>query len=329
MCRITTKSSIVSFFVSAFLSLGLASPVVAADIIVGVGNTTPVHNQVGRALCRVVQVSLQGVTCETLSLDGGDQATPLAVLNNVRNGAIEMGIVTTDWAHFAYNKTGPVKFVDTKFDNLRTLLALHGEPFTIVARRDADINSLGDLKGKRVNIGSPGSNQRSVMDMLMAAQGWTAKSFQLAEELTESEQYLALCHNRVQAVVTTTAHPNSAIAKAIKLCDATLVSVSGEAVQKLVADQPYFGPLEISPGLYSGQEKGLATFGVRVAVLTTSDTSDDTAYSIVKAVMEDLREFTKLQPSLRQLQGKDMAKDIGASPYHPGAIKYFRESGTM
>jgi len=329
MRRITTNFLICLSVAFTFLTVNLTGQARAADVIVGVASNSAVHQQVGRALCRAVQVSIQGVTCEMLPIEGRDAAAPLAVLSNVRNGAIEMGLVTTDWAHYAQNGTGPVKFLDAKFDNLRTLLMLHGEPLTIVARRDSGIQTIADLKGKRVNIGSPGSNQRAVMEKLMVAQGWTRKSFQLVEELTEPEQYLALCHNRVQAVVTITAHPNPQIAKALKLCDASLVSVTGDAVQKLIAAQPYFAPLEIPARLYAGQANNIPTFGVRVGVIATSDTSDDLAYAIVKAVLEDVKAFTKLHPALRHLKDKDMAERNVEPTYHSGAVRYFRERGMM
>ena len=87
------------------------------------------------------------------------------------------------------------------FDNLRSLFSLHGELFTVIARRDAGIETFDDLAGKRVNIGNPGSGQRVIMDMVMDAKGWTQDTFRFVDELNDAEQLLALCHNRVQAVV--------------------------------------------------------------------------------------------------------------------------------
>lgn len=139
-------------------------PAAAADFVVGVGDSARVHNHVGRALCRALKRAVKGVSCETLKIEGRHTTEPLAVLNSVRNGAIEIGIVQSDWIHHAYQGSGPVKFIDEKFTNLRTLFVLHGEPFTVVARQDARITKLDDLAGKRVNIGQPGSRQRVVME---------------------------------------------------------------------------------------------------------------------------------------------------------------------
>ncbi len=109
----------------------------AADVIIGAGDEAPVHRHLGRAICRAISTSIEGETCQTERIEGRDAAEPLAVLGEVRNGAIEIGIVPSDWVHHAFTGSGPVEFMDVGFENLRILLLLHGEPFTVVAGRDA------------------------------------------------------------------------------------------------------------------------------------------------------------------------------------------------
>ena len=75
------------------------------------------------------------------------------------------------------------------------------EPFTLIFRRAVGINSLNDLAGKQINLDEPGSPVRCVMEMIMKAEGWTRKSSQFVEELSEAERLFALCHNRVQMVI--------------------------------------------------------------------------------------------------------------------------------
>ena len=163
----------------------------AADLIIGTGPTATVHTSVGRAICRLIQKTNPGTTCEVATVEGRHAAEPLAVLTEVRNGAIEIGIVQSDWQYHAFQGTGPVEFTDVSFENLRSLFSLHGELFTVIARRDSGIETLDDLAGKRVNIGNPGSNQRAIMDMVMDAKGWTEGTFQFADELSDADQLLA------------------------------------------------------------------------------------------------------------------------------------------
>ena len=247
----------------------------------------------------------------------------------MRNGAIEVGLVLSDWQYHAFQGTGPVAFMDVKFDNIHSLFSLHSEAFTVVARRDSGIDKLDDLAGKRINIGDPGSGRRAVMEMVMKAKGWTRKTFQLADELTEAEQSLALCHNRVQAYVATVAHPNTAIAKTLKLCDAIVIPVSGPAIDKLIAGNRFFAATEVPGGAYKNMKDKVKTFGVTLTAISSADIDSETTYSIVKTVFDDLKNLKRLHPALRSLLPGRMMTDGLSAPMHPGAIRYYRERGMM
>ena len=309
------------------VAIGSSDQARAADVIIGAGEESPVHFNVGRALCRAITRSKQGTSCEVERAVGRDAAEPLAVLGNLRDGAIDIGVATSDWLYHAYNASGPVEFMDVRFENLRTLMLLHGEPFTVVARRDAGIAGLADLAGKRINIGVPGSDQRVVMQQVMAAMGWSRASFTLADELTGPEQSLALCHDRIQAMVAIVAHPDAGLAKTMALCDAELVDVSGAEIDGLVADKSYFPIAEIPAGIYENQASAVKTFGVRVAAVVTEEMPDTTAYDIVQSVFGNFERFKRLHPAWRQLQPRDMKSDGESAPMHPGAIRKFSEIG--
>ncbi len=316
-------------FVVAISAAGMASSdrAHAADVIIGAGEEAPLHFHVGRAMCRANRTSIEGETCEAERIEGGDAAEPLAVLGQVRNGAIEIGIVQSDWVHHAFTGSGPVEFMDVGFENLRILLLLHGEPFTVVARRDAGISKLADLAGKRVNIGVPGSDQRVVMQQVMTAMGWSRDSFSLADELTGPEQSLALCHDRIQAMVAMVAHPDADLAKTMALCDAELVEVAGPEIAGLVADKPYFSVTEIPAGSYENQDAAVKTFGVRVVAVVSEDMPDETAYDIVQAVFQNFDRFKRVHPALRRLRPQNMKSEGDGAPMHPGALRKFTEIG--
>ena len=301
----------------------------AADLIIGAGATAKVHTSVGRAICRLIQKSNPGTTCDVESIEGRDAAEPIAILSEVRNNAIEIGIVQSDWQYYAFQGAGPVQFMDIDFGNLRSLFSLHGELFTVVVRRDAGIESLDDLAGKRVNIGNPGSSQRAIMDMVMEAKGWTQKSFQLADELNDAEQLLALCHNRVQAVVTVVSHPEERTAKALELCDAKIIAVSGNGIDKLVADNRYLASSEVPMGVYVDSKVLIPTFGVMVTAVTSADLDDQSANRVVKTVFDNLEYMKRLHTALGNLLPGRMISAGLSAPLHPGAARYFRENGMM
>ena len=320
---------LVMAFAAAIFAADLGSPnnAQAADVFIGAGEESPVHFNVGRVLCRAISTSTQAMSCEVERIVGRDATEPLAVLGNVRDGAIDIGIAPSDWLYHAYTASGPVAFMDIELENLRTLFLLHGEPFTVIARRDAGISKLADLAGKRVNIGVPGSDQRVVMQQVMTAMGWSRDSFSLADELTGPEQSLALCHDRIQAMVAIVAHPDAALAKTMALCDAGLVEIAGPEIDGLVADKPYFSHTEIAAGTYDDQTAAVRTFGVRVVAVVSEDMPDDTAYAIVQAVFGNFDRFKRLHPALRQLRTRDMKSDGDTAPMHPGAMRKFNEIG--
>ena len=324
------RTAPLAWMVTVFLAIAaLPMGTFAADLIIGTGTTASVHTSVGRAICRLIRKTNPGTSCEIENVEGRDAAEPIAVLSEVRNGAIEIGIVQSDWQYYAFQGTGPVKFMDVRFDNLRSLFSLHGEIFTVIARRDAGIETLDDLVGKRVNIGNPGSRQRVVMDMVMEAKGWTQNTFQFTDELSDAEQLLALCHNRVQAVVSVASHPDEKIAKALELCDAKIISVSGAEIDKLVADNQFFASSEVPMGVYSGSDALIPSFGVIVTAVTSADLDEQAAYRVVKSVFDNLDYMKRLHRALGNLvPGRMMAVGLSA-PLHPGAILYFRESGMM
>lgn len=301
----------------------------AADVIIGTGDSARVHHSVARAICRQMQRTIEGLTCEVLPIEGRDAAEPLAVLSDVRNGAIEVGLVESDWQYHAFSKTGPAEFIDIPFDNLRSLFSLHAEPFTVIARRDAGIDTLDDLEGKRVNIGSPGSGARAVMELVMKAKGWTQASFQFVDELSEAEQFLALCHDRVQAVISTVSHPDPAIAKAIELCDAKIVEVSGADIDKLIADNPYFAVTAMPAGTYDGMEKPVQTFGVNVTAVSSADIDEDTVYEVVGTVFDNLDDIKRVYTGLGDLLPDRMITDGLSAPMHEGAKRYYQNKGMM
>ncbi len=316
-------------FVIAIMAAGAGSSnrAHAADLIIGAGDESRLHFNVGRALCRAISKSTNAMTCEAERIAGGDAAEQLAVLGHLRDGTIDIGIAPSDWLYHAYKASGPVEFMDVRFENLRILMLLHSEPFTVIARRDAGISKLADLAGKRVNIGVPGSDQRVVMQQVMAAMGWSRDSFTLADELSGAEQSLALCHNRIQAMVAIVAHPTGDLAKTMALCDAELIEITGPEIAKLIADKPYFSVADIPAGTYENQPSTIRTFGIRVVVVVSEDMSDTTAYDIVQAVFGNFDSFKRLHPALRTLRPQDMKSNGDSAPMHPGAARKFSEIG--
>ena len=296
----------------------------AADIVVGTGSPTGVYFKVGRAICRIIESAAADMNCAPLATEGS-----LFNLSNLRAGALELAVVQSDWHFHAYNKSGPYAFVDESYAHLRSLFSLHSEAFTVVARLDSGIASFDDLKGKRVNIGNPGSGQRATMDAVMAAKGWTREDFLLTQELSASEHVLALCHDRVQALVYMVGHPNASIEKAVGLCGGRMLDVADADIEQLVERTPYYAPAQIPEGLYRASPDAVETFGVKATLLSTTDVDEETVYRIVRAVFENLDQLRSFHPSFELLEADSMIREGLSAPLHEGALRYFRERGMM
>ena len=245
-------------------------------ITIGTGGVTGVYYPTGGAICRLVNKSRSehGIRCSVESTGGS-----VYNINTIRAGELDMGVAQSDWQYHAYNGTS--KFEEAgAFKELRAVFSVHPEPFTVVARADAGIKTFDDLKGKRVNIGNPGSGQRGTMEVLMAAKGWTKDDFALASELKASEQSKALCDNKIDAMVYTVGHPSGSIKEATTSCDSVLVEVAGPAVDKLVADNDFYRIATIPAGMYRGNDNDTKTFGVGATFVSSTATSEDVVYHV-------------------------------------------------
>ncbi len=306
----------------------LCVPAMAAKyeyVTIGTGGVTGVYYPTGGSICRLVNKGKKehGVRCSVESTGGS-----VYNINTIRAGELEMGVAQSDWQYHAYNGTSKFKKAGA-FKDLRAIFSVHGEPFTVLARADSGIKNFNDLKGKRVNIGNPGSGQRGTMEVVMEAKGWTKKDFKLASELKASEQSKALCDNKIDAMVYVVGHPSGSIKEATTTCESRLVTVADSAIDKIVKDNDYYKYTTVPGGMYKGNPDDVKTFGVAATFVTSAKVSEKVIYAVVKSVFENFDAFKKLHPAFANLTKKDMIHNGNSAPLHRGAIKYYKEAGLL
>jgi len=301
------------------------SSIASEFVTIGTGGVTGVYYPTGGAICRLVNKGKKehGVRCSVESTGGS-----VYNINTIRAGELDMGVAQSDWQYHAYHGTSKFKKAGA-FKELRAIFSIHPEPFTVVARADSKIKNLDDLKGKRINIGNPGSGQRGTMEVLMKAKGWTKDTFKLASELKASEQSKALCDNKIDAMIYTVGHPSGSIKEATTTCDSVLVNISGPVVDKLIKDNDFYRSAIIPAKMYKGNDKDTKTFGVGATFITSSKVSEKVIYTVVKSVFENFEAFKKLHPAFANLKKEEMVKDGLSAPLHRGAIKYYKEVGLI
>ncbi|MDO4777594.1 MAG: TAXI family TRAP transporter solute-binding subunit [Cardiobacteriaceae bacterium] len=308
-------------------AISLSASAFAAEqqfVTFGTGGQTGVYYVVGQSICKLVNRDTEktGVKCNAPSTGGS-----VDNINAIASGERQLGMAQSDSQFRAYE--GLEEFKDKKVDKLRAVFSVHPEPYTVVAREDANIKSFADLKGKRFNIGNPGSGTRTTSDMLVAAEGWGANPFAVASELKPAEMASALCDNNLDAISYTVGHPSGAIKEAAASCKSHLVNVEGAAVDQLVEKYPYFSKVTIPGGMYDGTPDAINTFGVYATVVTSADVPEQVVYEITKAVFDNFDRFKKLHPAFENLNEQDMIKNGLSAPLHDGALRYYKEKGWM
>jgi len=293
-------------------------------VTIGTGGVTGVYYPTGGAICRLVNKGKKehGIRCSVESTGGS-----VYNLNAIAAGDLDMGVVQSDTQYKAYK--GVDQYEGKANPDLRSVFSLHSEPLNIVARADAGIKNFEDLKGKRVNIGDPGSGQRLTMGILMDKLGWTNDDFKLASELKAAEMSAALCDNKIDAFSYVVGIPNGSIKEATTTCDAVMVNVEGKAVDELVAENSYYKYAVIPGGTYRGTDEDVKTFGVAATFVTSAKVPEEVIYNVVKAVFENFDDFKKLHPAFAPLKKEEMVKDGLTAPLHPGALKYYKEAGLL
>jgi len=307
------------------LALGAGTATAQQQFIsIGTGGVTGVYYPTGGAICRLVNKGRKkhGIRCSAESTGGS-----IYNINTIRANELEFGVAQSDWQYHAYNGTS--KFKDKgKFEKLRAVFSVHPEPVTVIARDDSGVKNISDVKGKRLNIGNPGSGTRGTWEVLEKALGWQRSDLKLAAEMKSAETGQAVCDGKIDAYFWLVGHPSALTQESLASCAAHLVNVTGPAIDKLVADRPYYRTATIPAGMYNNKAD-VTTFGVGATFVTSTDVSDEVVYVVVKAVFDNFDQFKKLHPAFANLDPKEMIKDGLSAPLHAGAVKYYKEKGWM
>jgi TRAP transporter TAXI family solute receptor len=219
-------------------------------VTIGTGGVTGVYYAAGGAICRLVNKdrAKHGIRCSVESTGGS-----VFNVNTIKAGELDLGFSQSDVQFNAIK--GQAQFKDAgAWADLRAVFSVHPEPFTVLTRKESGIRTFDDLKGKRVNVGNPGSGTRASLEELIAARGWTLKDFALAAELKADEHGPALCDGKIDAFFYGVGHPSANIQDPTTTCGAKLACVSqSAALSKICTPAPSRIPARVSPFRNTGQ----------------------------------------------------------------------------
>jgi TRAP transporter TAXI family solute receptor len=292
-------------------------------VAIGTGDITGVYYPTGRAIAKIINQKRKeyGIRCAVESTRGS-----VFNVNAVMTGDLEFGVVQSDRQYQALKGMAEWKDKGPQKD-LRAVFSIHPESVTLVAAVDAGINDIKDLKGKRVNIGNPGSGHRqNAIDALEAVE-LNFESDMQAEQVKAAEAPGLLQAGRIDAFFYTVGHPSVAFkettagARKVKF-----VTITG--IDSLLSKYPYYAKSFVPVKLYPGaqNDSDVETFGVKATFVTSVKVPENVVYVVTKEVFENFDSFKKLHPAYAVLTKKAMLEGLSA-PLHDGAMMYYKEAG--
>ncbi|MDZ7817681.1 MAG: TAXI family TRAP transporter solute-binding subunit [Aliarcobacter sp.] len=311
--------------VTATLVGMLSIPAFAAEFItIGTGGVTGTYYPTGGAICRLVNQYKKEtkIRCSVESTGGS-----VYNVNTIKNGELDFGIVQSDIVYQASKGEGAFK--DAAIPKLKSVMAIYPELLTLVTRKDANINTIMDVKGKRINLGNPGSGNEATALTLFDASGIKKEDLAFAGALKASEMPDALRDNKIDGYFYMVGHPTANIKDASTSVDVKITPIEGDNVDSLIKKYPYFAKANVPGGLYKGNDsEAIPTFGVKAVLVTSDDVSVNAVYTVVKAILENFDEFKKLHPAYSDITKESLLDGLSA-PLHEGAKKYFQEAGLL
>ena len=327
------KSPLIAAMVVALLAVAgfpvLADPPAAkpapkgVPVIIAAGEVAGYYYPVAGALCRVINKDHPlGRTCVVQPTSGSS-----ANLTALAGGDTELALVQSRAAMLAAGSGEG--YQGTPVPELRAVMSLYGESILIMVRPEAGITVMGDLRGKRVNLGKPGSFQRAMSDALLSAAGLSEGDFAQVVELDAEGQANALCEGNLDAAFFSGVHPMSEVVGAIDQCGATPIPIPAVTIAQGEQRMPFLSKTVIPASIYEGVKDDIPTLSVRTLLVTTTRVPSETIYELLKAVHANFASLIRLTPVLSNLSRNDTAKAGIAIPLHDGARRYFTEIGYL
>ena len=297
-------------------------------VTIGGGYTTGLYYQSANAIAKIVNKRSQalGFRCKVVPTAGSSEN-----VEGVMAGKVQFAYVQSDTQFQAWNAAGEWSKKGPQKD-LRSVFALYPEALTLIVAEGSGIGSIDDLKGKRVNIGVPGSGQYQVSLQALTAAGMDSDGQITTTNYQSNEVPDLLQHGQIDAYFYLVGHPNMNVreatmgkSKRVRICE-----VAGPGIDTMLRDKPYYVrtviPMRFYPNVVNTGD--VLTFGVEATLVTSASVPDDVVYKLTKEVFENLDQFKRLVAAQWQLTKKGMLQGLTA-PIHPGAMKYYREAGLL
>jgi len=295
-------------------------------VTIGTGAVTGIYYPTGGAISQMVNRKFDdyGIKATVESTSGS-----VFNINAVLKGDLEFGVVQSDRQYQAYHGLAEWARSGAQKD-LRSVFSVHPEAITLVVSEKSGIRTIEDLKGKRINLGNPGSGHLQNSRDVLGAAG-LAEDDLSAEYVKALEAPGLLQDERLDGFFYTVGHPNGNIKEATSgRIKVFIVPIEGRGIDKMLQQCSYYAKSRIPHEFYPRalNTEDTETIGVKTTLVTSKKVPAVVVYAITKEVFENFEDFRLLHPAYQGLAKKDMLKGLSA-PIHKGALRYYREAGLV
>ncbi len=306
-------------FLIGILLISLMVPLFAATFLtIATGGTAGVYYPLGAAMADIWNKNIKGMNASVQSTGAS-----VANINLLKNKDVDLIFVQNDVAAYAYQ--GIELFKDQAFPQLRGLATLYPETIQIVALADRNINSVADLRGKRVAVGAAGSGTEVNARHILAAAGITYDDIKV-QYLSFAEASNNLKDGNIDAAFVTAGHPTAAIVDLAAVRKITLVPIGDDLIKSLQQKYPFYTKIVVPAGTYKGVDVDVQTVAVKAMLAVREEMPEDLAYQLLKTMYANLQRLKEAH-ARAELILVETAKDGMSIPLHPGAERFFKEMG--
>jgi uncharacterized protein len=305
--------------VAVLFVIGMVAPVYAADtkLILATGGTAGTYYPFGGAMARIGNTKIPGmnVTAQTT----GASAENIRLVNKKE---AELALVQSDTLDAAYTAKAP--FTEA-IKSMSTIAVIYPEIIQVVVRADSPIKSIADLKGKKVGVGAPGSGTEANFRQLMDIYG-LAKEDVNSQYLSFSESAEAFKDRHIDAFIVTAGIPNAAIMDISTQHAVRIINIPADMAAKLVGKYPFLAAAKVPANTYKNLAQDTATVAVNAVLIVGNYVSEDVVYNMTKALFDNQAELASAHAKGKELNLQYAVQGVSI-PFHPGALKYYKEKG--
>ncbi|WP_083545536.1 TAXI family TRAP transporter solute-binding subunit [Sulfitobacter alexandrii] len=304
---------------AALIALGFAAPATAqTQLSIATGGTGGVYYPMGGGLAEVINNHVEGYSA-TAEVTGASVEN----MGLIATGDADLAIGLADTVAQAYEGTG--RFEGQQLPMVRGLASLYANMIHIVALADSGITSLDDLRGKRVSIGAPGSGTEVNTAAILEANGISYDDIE-EQRLNFNETADALANGDIDAGFWSVGAPTSSILNLSTTQDIVIIALTEEQLAAAREADATFAVTTLPGGTYTGVDEDISVLGIPNVLTVSSEMSDDLAYAITSSMFENIAELQAVHPAANQTT-VEFTLDATPVPLHPGAIRYFEETG--